>query len=86
MPTPRHLTMIASQIRAKKGGASTEGDDWIAGVIETADGNTTEKYTVLLTGTAGVVPATSSIDAPMEQNSPVWVTRVGGRYTIVGVK
>lgn len=84
MPTPTHLTSVAQQIRARR--ASGADADWVAGIIETADGNTSENYTVLLTGTAGVAPATSSIDEPLDAGSMVWVTQVGAKYVIVGLQ
>jgi hypothetical protein len=84
MPTPTHLTSIAQQIRSRR--ASGADADWLSGIIETADGNTAEAYTVLLAGTAGVVPATSSIDEPLDVGGMVWVTRVGAKYVIVGLQ
>jgi hypothetical protein len=85
MPTPRQIIEVARQLRVSAASAPATAD-WLAGVVVTADGNTAEGYTVQLSGTGGVVDATSSIDAPLAVGSSVWVTVVGGKHVVVGVQ
>ncbi len=85
MPTPRHATSVAQQIRTRAAAADAS-NNWVSGVVQTADDAAVPPYSVLLTGSAGIVPASSSMNEPFAAGDNVWVTFANGQYVIVGTQ
>ena len=83
MPTPRHFSEIAKQVRVRA--SSNNPNDWLSGVVVSSTGFINASFQVALDG-GGTVNASSAIDAPITEGSLVWVIKTGSSGLIVGVQ
>lgn len=90
MPTPRMTNQIARQQQNSAGqersGGGDSPDAWLEGVVAGTFGGINTQYQVYIASTLDYVSATSAIDADLSEGDLVYVTRVGGGATIVGLQ